>query len=59
MIEWSETHIAIRDAFRRFVEAEIKPNLAELEHGDTPGGAPCEGIRAAHGWMAPPRPCSR
>ncbi len=36
MIEWSETHIAIRDAFRRFVEAEIKPNLEALEHGDTP-----------------------
>ena len=36
MIEWSEMHIAIRDAFRRFVEAEIKPNLTELEHGTTP-----------------------
>ncbi len=36
MIEWSETHLAIRDAFRRFVEAEIKPKLVELEHGDTP-----------------------
>src|SRR6185503_15387231 len=36
MIEWSETHLAIRDAFRRFVEAEIKPNLEALEHGDTP-----------------------
>ncbi len=36
MIEWSETHLAIRDAFRRFVEAEIKPNLSAVEHGDTP-----------------------
>ncbi len=36
MIEWSEMHLAIRDAFQRFVEAEIKPNLQELEHGDTP-----------------------
>ncbi len=36
MIEWSEMHIAIRDAVRRFVESEIKPNLEELEHGDTP-----------------------
>ena len=36
MIEWSEQHEAIRDTFRRFVEAEIKPRLAELEHGDTP-----------------------
>jgi acyl-CoA dehydrogenase len=36
MIEWSEMHVAIRDAMRRFVEAEIKPNLKELEHGDTP-----------------------
>jgi len=36
MIEWSDTHLAIRDTFRRFVEAEIKPRLEELEHGDTP-----------------------
>jgi alkylation response protein AidB-like acyl-CoA dehydrogenase len=36
MIEWSEQHLVIRDMVRRFVEAEIKPNLAELEHGDTP-----------------------
>jgi hypothetical protein len=26
----------IRDAVRRFVEAEIKPNLEQLEHGDLP-----------------------
>jgi len=36
MIEWSEQHQLIRDMVRRFVEAEIKPNLAEFEHGDTP-----------------------
>src|SRR5258705_13982286 len=36
MIEWSEQHQAIRDMVRRFVEAEIKPRLEELEHGDTP-----------------------
>jgi alkylation response protein AidB-like acyl-CoA dehydrogenase len=36
MIEWSEQHEAIRDAFRRFVEAEIKPHLAEYEHGERP-----------------------
>jgi alkylation response protein AidB-like acyl-CoA dehydrogenase len=36
MIEWSETHLAIRDAFRRFVESEIKPHLNALEHGETP-----------------------
>lgn len=36
MIEWSETHVAIRDMMRRFVESEIKPNLEALEHGDTP-----------------------
>ncbi len=34
MFEWNETHQAIRDAVRRFVEAEIKPNLEALEHGD-------------------------
>ncbi len=36
MIEWSEQHLMIRDAVRRFVEVEIVPNLEELEHGDTP-----------------------
>jgi alkylation response protein AidB-like acyl-CoA dehydrogenase len=36
MIEWSEQHLMIRDAFRRFVEAEIKPNQEALEHGDLP-----------------------
>src|SRR5258706_2617865 len=36
MIEWSEQHRAIRDAFRRFVDQEIKPKRIELEHGDLP-----------------------
>jgi alkylation response protein AidB-like acyl-CoA dehydrogenase len=36
MIEWSEEHQMIRQAIRQFVEKEIKPNLEELEHGDTP-----------------------
>ncbi len=36
MIEWSEQHQMMRDAVRKFVEAEIVPNLEELEHGDTP-----------------------
>jgi alkylation response protein AidB-like acyl-CoA dehydrogenase len=36
VIEWSEQHLMIRDAVRRFVESEIVPNLEELEHGDLP-----------------------
>jgi alkylation response protein AidB-like acyl-CoA dehydrogenase len=36
MFEWSEEQLAIRDAVRRFVEEEIKPNVEELEFGDTP-----------------------
>jgi alkylation response protein AidB-like acyl-CoA dehydrogenase len=36
MIEWSEQHLMIRDAIRKFVEAEIKPNIQELEFGDMP-----------------------
>ena len=36
MIEWSEQHLAIRDAIRKFIEAEIVPNLEALEHGDLP-----------------------
>jgi hypothetical protein len=36
MIEWSEQHLMIRDAVRRFVREEVEPNLEELEHGDLP-----------------------
>lgn len=36
MIEWSESHQAIREVVKKFVEAEIVPQLKELEHGDTP-----------------------
>lgn len=36
MIEWSEPHNMIRTAVRQFIEAEIVPNIDELEHGDTP-----------------------
>ena len=36
MIEWSEQHRMIRDAVRRFVDAEIVPNVEALEHGDMP-----------------------
>ncbi|HEV7888709.1 MAG TPA: acyl-CoA dehydrogenase family protein [Acidimicrobiales bacterium] len=36
MIEWSEEQLMVRDAIRTFIDKEIKPNLDELEHGDTP-----------------------
>jgi len=36
MIEWTEQQLMIRDAVRKFVEAEVKPNVEELEHGDMP-----------------------
>ena len=36
MYEWSEEHQMVRQAIRQFIEKEIKPNLEELEHGDTP-----------------------
>jgi acyl-CoA dehydrogenase len=36
MIEWSEQHLMIRDMMRRFIDAEIKPKLEDLEHGDLP-----------------------
>jgi alkylation response protein AidB-like acyl-CoA dehydrogenase len=36
MIDWSETHQAIRAAFRRFVETEVQPHVEALEHGDQP-----------------------
>lgn len=36
MIEWSEQHLMVRDMVRNFIEAEIVPNIDELEHGDMP-----------------------
>jgi len=34
MIEWSESQQMIREAVRRFIEAEVVPHVEELEHGD-------------------------
>lgn len=36
MIEWSEQHLMVRDMIRSFIDAEIAPNIDELEHGDMP-----------------------
>jgi len=36
MIDWSEPQTMIRDAVRKFIDAEIVPNLEALEHGDLP-----------------------
>ena len=36
MFEWTDEQLMLRDAVRDFVQKEIKPNLEELEHGDTP-----------------------
>ncbi|MCB0983081.1 MAG: acyl-CoA dehydrogenase family protein, partial [Ilumatobacter sp.] len=36
MFEWSEEHLMIREAVRRFVDEEIRPHVDELEHGDLP-----------------------
>ncbi|MEO9138999.1 MAG: acyl-CoA dehydrogenase family protein [Jatrophihabitans sp.] len=36
MYEWSEMDIAVQDAIRQFVDAEIRPHREELEFGDLP-----------------------
>jgi alkylation response protein AidB-like acyl-CoA dehydrogenase len=36
MYEWSDSQQMIRDAVRRFMEAEVAPLVEELEHGDLP-----------------------
>lgn len=36
MFEWSEEQLMVRDAVRRFVEAEVVPNIEALEFGDMP-----------------------
>ena len=56
MFEWSEEQLAIRDAVRRFVDEEIKPNVEELEHGDTP---PYEVIRKLYRDLRARRPRPR
>lgn len=36
MHEWDETQLAVRDAVRAFVAAEVRPHVDDLEHGDLP-----------------------
>ncbi|MGZ4730074.1 MAG: acyl-CoA dehydrogenase family protein [Acidimicrobiales bacterium] len=36
MYKWSDEQLMVQDAVRQFVEAEIKPRVEELEHGDLP-----------------------
>jgi len=36
VFEWSEEQLAVRDAVRRFVDAEVRPHVEALEHGDMP-----------------------
>jgi alkylation response protein AidB-like acyl-CoA dehydrogenase len=36
VIEWNEMQLAVRDMVRRFIDAEIKPRLEDIEHGDMP-----------------------
>ena len=42
VFEWSEEQLMVRDAVRRFIEAEVVPNIDALEYGDM---APYEIIR--------------
>ena len=36
MIEWSETHVSIRDSIRKFCEMEVKPKIHAIEHEGEP-----------------------
>jgi len=36
MYRWSDEQLMVQDAVRQFVQAEIKPRVEELEHGDLP-----------------------
>jgi hypothetical protein len=46
MFEWSEEQLMVQDAVRRFIEAEVVPNLEALEHGDLP---PYDIVRKLYG----------
>jgi alkylation response protein AidB-like acyl-CoA dehydrogenase len=34
--QWSDEHLMLQEAVRRFVDEEIRPHVNELEHGDLP-----------------------
>ena len=36
MFQWSDEKLMVRDAVRQFIDKEIRPNVEEFEHGDTP-----------------------
>ena len=36
MIEWSEMHLSVRDAMRKFCKAEVEPKLHAIEHEGEP-----------------------
>ena len=36
MIEWTETHLQIREMFRRFVDEHVAPKIDDIELGDEP-----------------------
>ncbi len=36
MFEWSDEQLMVREAVRRFLDAEVVPNIEALEHGDMP-----------------------
>ena len=36
MFEWSEEHLMVRDAIRRFIDAEVVPQIDALEHEGVP-----------------------
>src|SRR5438309_1888895 len=36
MFEWSDEHVMVREAVRRWIDAEVRPNLDALESGDLP-----------------------
>lgn len=36
MYEWSDEQLMVREAVRRFIDAEVVPNVEALEHGDLP-----------------------
>ncbi|HRW39819.1 MAG TPA: acyl-CoA dehydrogenase family protein, partial [Aquihabitans sp.] len=36
MYQWSDEQEMVRGAVRQFIDKEIRPNIEEFEHGDTP-----------------------
>ncbi|MEZ5139111.1 MAG: acyl-CoA dehydrogenase family protein [Acidimicrobiales bacterium] len=59
MYQWTDEQEMVRGAVRQFIDKEIRPNIEELEHGDTPPYEVLRKMFRESGWTWPPGRASR